>query len=396
MSGTYDVVVIGGGMSGLMAAISLVERGRKVALISRGDPVCCLSTGCIDVLSKGEDPVSGIGSLPEEHPYRLIGVDAVKASLEIFRKIMEEAGLPYVGDVSVNRKILTPLGTNKITCLVPKTMEFADCDPDEYIHVISFKGLKDFYPSYIVSEHSNSGHSLFDAGVSSTSAIAQKFEDREFLGEFIRWLGGLTIPGGKIAIPAVLGTRSAMSIFNEISERLGRDIFEIPTLPPSMPGQRLFSALKNMFLKKGGNLYWGKEMASVEKLNGQIEAVTISKTGRSVRVQGRLFILATGSFISGGLSATMDDVKETVFDLSTYLPGERKNWFNENFFIPGHTIEKAGIRVDSTLRPRDSGFSNLFVCGSILAFSEVMKYGCGHGMAIATGIGAANMCEGLL
>jgi glycerol-3-phosphate dehydrogenase subunit B len=396
VSGTYDVVVIGGGMSGLMAAIPLAERGRRVAVISKGDPVCCLSTGCVDVFSKGEDPVTGITSLPEHHPYRLVGVDGVKESLHIFQKIMEEAGLPYVGDCHVNRKIMTPLGTDKTTCLVPRTMELAECDPDEYIHVVSFKGIKDFYPSYITSGHANSGYSIFDAGVSSTSAIAERFEEKAFRQDFVSWLGNLSLPDGKIAFPAVLGTRSSMAIFNEISDRLGRDIFEIPTIPPSIPGERLFTSLKNLLLEKGGSLYWGKEIASVEKLDGKIEAVTLSKLGRSTRVQGTLFILATGSFVSGGLYASMDDVKETVFDLPTYLPGERKNWFNRNFFIPGHTIEKAGIRVDSTLRPLDSEFSNLFVCGSILAFTEVMKYGCGHGTAIATGVAAANMCEELL
>ncbi|MBW2544797.1 MAG: anaerobic glycerol-3-phosphate dehydrogenase subunit B [Deltaproteobacteria bacterium] len=392
MSGTYDVVIIGGGMSGMMAAIALADMGRKIAVVSKGDPVCCLSTGCIDLLATDGDPLKGVGSLPDNHPYHLVGEDAIRESLEMFRDIMSEGGMPYVGDARVNRRILTPLGRRKVTCLVPGTMEFADFHSDEYIHVISFKKMKDFYPDYITSRYKNAGYSIFDAGIATTAGIAEQFENRKFLEGFISWLKGLDIPEGRIAIPAVLGMRFAGDVCNEISAKLGRNVFEIPTLPPSVPGLRLFGGLKKALLKRGGDLYWGREIYSVEKLGNQIEAVTLAGAGRSARVQGNAFILATGSFVSGGLHTSMDAVEETVFDLPAYLPGGRESWFNDDFFAPGHAIEKSGICVDPFFRPVDPQFENLFVCGSILAFSEIMKYRCGHGMAIATGVAAAKAC----
>jgi len=392
MSGTYDVVITGGGMSGMMAAIALADMGRRVAVVSKGDPVCCLSTGCIDVLAAGNNPLGGIGSLPDNHPYHLAGEDLVRISLEMFKAVMSEEGMAYAGDMHANRRILTPLGRHKITCLVPGTMKFANFHPDEYIHVISFNKMKDFYPNYITSNYKNAGCSIFDAGVSTTMSIAQRFENRRFLEGFISWLKGLDIPEGRIAIPAVIGMHSAADVCNEISVELGRKVFEIPTLPPSIPGLRLFGGLKNALLKRGVDLYWGKEIYSVEKSGNQIEAVTLAGDGRPTRVQGNAFILATGSFVSGGLHASMDTVRETVFNLPVYLPGRRESWFNNDFFAPGHAIEKAGICVDKSFRPVDARVENLFVCGSILAFSEVMKYGCGHGMAIATGVAAANAC----
>ena len=396
MNAIYDVVIIGGGMSGMMAAITLAEKGKKVAVISKGDPVCCFSTGCIDVLADGDDPLEGIGSLPDNHPYHLVGENAIAHSLELFKNIMSEGGMPYVGDAHINRKVLTSLGRCKITCLVPETMEFSDCDPDEYIHVISFYKMKDFYPQYITSRYPNAGYSVFDPGVITTPGIAEKFENKTFLEEFISWLGGLDIPEGKIALPAVLGRSLAGKVYHEISAGCGRKVFEIPTLPPSMPGLRLFGGLKKALLRRGVNLYWGRGIYSVEKLGNRIEAVTLDSAGRTTRVEGRAFILATGSFISGGLYASMDTVNETVFDLPAFLPGARETWFNDDFFASGHEIEKAGIRVDPSFRSVDAEIENLYVCGSILAFSEVMKYRCGHGMAIATGVAAANACGGLV
>jgi anaerobic glycerol-3-phosphate dehydrogenase len=65
----YDVVIIGAGVAGLTAGALLAERGFKVALVTQGEPTACLSTGCIDVCSRGSSPLSGIHDLPPEHPY---------------------------------------------------------------------------------------------------------------------------------------------------------------------------------------------------------------------------------------------------------------------------------------------------------------------------------------
>lgn len=389
----YDCVIVGGGMSGFMAGIHLVEQGRKVAIISRGDPSVCLSTGCIDLYTGDHQPLAGIEGLPPEHPYHLVGPSGIRAALEKFGEIMTDQKLPYAGTPDANRGILTPLGTTKTTCLVPRTMETSPQTPDEYIHVVSFKGLKDFYPSYITSRRPNTGFSVYDAGVATTMGIAVRFEDRSFREAFIDWLKGLELPDGKIALPAVLGLENTLSILQELESRLERWVFEIPTLPPSLPGIRLFKALKRTFQNKGGEVYWGLPIASVERSGRLIEALTIATKGRPTRVHGRAFILATGSFVSGGLFAQRDEVQETVFGLPVHVPGPRETWFNRGFFAPGHAIEQAGLRVDSAFRPAEAALDNLFACGSILALAEVMKYGCGHGLALATGYAAARACE---
>lgn len=392
----YDAVVLGGGMSGLMASIHLAGQGWKTALISRGDPVCTLSTGCIDVLDTKESPVDAVGGLPERHPYHLVGKRGIEEALKMFRDIMSRSPMPYEGTPRRNREILTPIGTFKATCLVPRTMEASLGCRDEYLHVVTFQGIRDFYPSYITSRLSNTGFSIYDAGVSSTLAIARRFEEPGFVDEFCSWLSGLEIPPGRVALPAVLGMNAPVALMELISSRIGRRLFEIPTLPPSIPGLRLFRALKKTFQDRRGDVFWGNAVSSVETRGDMVEAITLAASGRPTRVQGRAFILATGSFVSGGLYATRDAVKEPVFDLPVVVPGTRKEWFWNDFFTPGHPIEGSGIEVDSSFRPLGSGLKNLFVCGSILARSEIMKNRCGHGLALATGLKAARMCERML
>lgn len=388
----YDAVIIGAGVAGLAAASFLAEQNLKVALVTRGEPTACLSTGAVDVCSKGDRPLSAIKKLPPEHPFHLVAEETLRVSLDKFQQIMKAAGLPYVGSIEKNRFILTALGTFKTSCLVPATMEASPQDASESLHVVTFKGLKDFYPGYIISRRRNVKCSIYDAGISSTMSLAAHFEERPFFEKFLLWLEKQNIYQDKIAFPAVLGLESAAEIVNTLAVLTGKPVFEIPTLPPSMPGRRLFNALKKNLRDKGGDIYWSWPVTGIETTDTVIETVTSFSEGHATSISGKAFILATGSFIGGGLTATREGIRENIFHLPVHIPGPRETWFDDNYFSMNHGIGRVGIAADAAMRPLGTSWKNIFVCGSILAETQILKNGCGHGLALATALAAAKPC----
>jgi glycerol-3-phosphate dehydrogenase subunit B len=390
----YDVIVIGSGMAGLTAGIQLLRSGLHVAMVTSGEPTVCLSTGCIDFCA-GESPIQAISALPANHPFCLVPSAQLLRVQNDFLDIMAQKDLPYTGSLEENRRILTSLGTSKTTCLVPVTMQAAPQDPDEAVHVVTFQGLKDFYPGYIMEKRAAS-FSVFDAGVDTTMGIAAQFEQEDFRETFLSWLTKQNIREGKIAFPAVLGMESAFSILKQIEEVMARPVFEIPTLPPSMPGRRLFNAMKDYFRSIGGEIYWNWEVAGVEKSSTMVEGVYTITHGRPNSLHAKAFILATGSFVGGGLWAHRNAVEEKVFDLPVYTPETREEWFAGDYFSPHHGISEAGVVVQADFRPGDCSLQNLYVCGGILAHARILHQGCGNGLALATGYATALSCEDYL
>ncbi|MCK5154225.1 MAG: anaerobic glycerol-3-phosphate dehydrogenase subunit B [Spirochaetales bacterium] len=388
----YDIAVIGSGMSGLMASIYLAEKGLNIAVVSKGDPICSVSSGCIDIAGTGEKTMESIDIFPLEHPYNKIGEKGITDSLQYFLDLMKEQGFNYLGDIGKNRNILTPIGKYRTTSLVPFTMEHADIEPGESFHIISFKDIKDFFPSYITGIFSNTGVSVFDAGTYTTMGIAAKMDNEDFLESFSKWIKLQNIEQKKIGIPAILGITKTRKIINYLETETGKIFFEIPTLPPSIPGLRLYRNIKSIAEKKGVSFYNTADITDFKKENDTIINITIKKPGRPDYVNADAFILATGSFVSGGLFLDKNIFKETVFNLPVYSPVD-KELFNMDFFKLGHPLEKSGILIDENFKVLKSGYNNLFIAGSILAHSETMKYQCGHGMAIATGIAAAKHAE---
>ncbi|VEB96189.1 Anaerobic glycerol-3-phosphate dehydrogenase subunit B [Cedecea lapagei] len=104
----FDTLIIGGGLAGLTAGIRLAEQGQRCAIVSRGQSALHFSSGSLDLLSALPDgsavqeAASALERLADQapqHPYSLIGKEAVMALAAESEQLLARAGIPVVGEL---------------------------------------------------------------------------------------------------------------------------------------------------------------------------------------------------------------------------------------------------------------------------------------------------------
>ncbi len=164
----YDVIIIGAGLSGLMAAEAAQSEGARVLLLAKGMGSLPLTTGCIDGLGYFPSiskiplgsPLTSITQLQRHHPnhpYVKVGRERIISSLVHFQGLCRAGGLADTGDFSSNVLLPTTLGTSRPTCLVPETMKKGDLSLPGPVLLLGVQGLRDFFP-FFAAENLNGLH----------------------------------------------------------------------------------------------------------------------------------------------------------------------------------------------------------------------------------------------
>jgi glycerol-3-phosphate dehydrogenase subunit B len=178
----------------------------------------------------------------------------------------------------------------------------------------------------------------------------------------------------------VLGGETAPEVARELSDLLGGEVFEIPTLPPSVPGLRLQGLLRRAILSAGGRIIDSAEAIELNEKDGYLEVITVA-AARTARHRARTAVLATGGILGGGIVGEAGgELVEVVVGLPVEGPRSRGEWFDDD----GHPVMRAGIATDADLRAR-SGPDGVFVAGALLAGADPIREGSLEGIAASTG-----------
>jgi glycerol-3-phosphate dehydrogenase subunit B len=404
----FDAVVIGAGSAGLTAATRLADGGARVCVLAKGIGSTHLAPGTVDVLGYApelvEDPARALSELAAarpDHPYALMGVESVAPALRWFAERIAEGPQPgyrYVGDLEHNHLLPTAVGVLRPSALVPETMAEGDMRRREPVCIVGARVLRDFHAALCAANLEATGIAAravdvdleLDRADANALGVARRFDDPDFRAAFAARLTPLLRGDERVGLPAVLGLRDPHGAWADLQRRLGRGVFEIPTLPPSVPGMRAFEALRAALRAAGGRLVLGSEVLGAERDGERVRSVIANAAGHDVRYHANWFVLATGGFASGAIALGSDWVtRETVLGLplrGAPAPGEPR--FAAEY-LAEQPMARVGVAVDGSLRAE--GAENVLVAGAALPGAVPWREGSGEGIALASGYRAAEV-----
>lgn len=410
----YDVVVIGAGMSGLIAAAKASENGKKVLLVSQGRGAVNLSSGCVDIL--GYSPVQEnvcITNIPEnlklliskspEHPYAKVGFKKIMESITYFKKITQEMGYPYFGDGTTNYFMPTGMGNVRPTALIGPTMADGDVTKAGERLIVGFNQLSDFYPRLIADKMNLMRSRLNNNGtwksvtidlefdrVLSTLDLARWLEVEENFHKFIQKIKGIITPNISLGLPAVLGTNYSSALFQKIINELQCPVFEIPVGQPTLSGVRLYNMMLDYVKKVGVQVRLGVPVIQIDVKKEKGMTVILKTPGRNTKVSCAKLVMATGGVYNKGLMSNQNGISESIMNLPV-ISKETNNYTNDKLITcQQQPYAFAGVSVAADLRPVIAGkvpdeHRNIWVVGRSLAGYDPVVEKSGLGVAIATG-----------
>ena len=367
----FDTVIIGGGLSGMIAGITLQKAGQRTAIISTGQNALHFFSGSFESMQEPEQRVTDL---------------------------FAEAGvrLHYAPGVR-----LMPLGTFKESAL---SLEDVDLFPTpafaKKVLIVNFTGYHDFFSSFLAEGLEKQGMSCrvrflnlpemerFEQSPSEMRSVQIARTMDRVWEKVVQEVRVLLKDEDTVILPQVFGLQDT-SVPGRIRQNIPARVIFAGTLPPSVPGLRTQILLKQRYQLLGGTYLMGDEVVRAHTHRGVVHSVA-TKNLDNHYVEADNFILSTGSFFSKGLVSNPFEVFEPIFGLDVEFKEDRNEWYNPAF-KEDQPYMHFGVKADANLHALKDGkpLKNLYVAGSVLG-DNCPEFGTAAGKAIRTALHAAD------
>jgi glycerol-3-phosphate dehydrogenase subunit B len=412
-----DVLVVGGGLAGAVAALAARAQGASVVLVRRAPGATALSGGAFgvapDLDALPDDPLLGRRSPLESarrlaarrpsHPYARLGVGDLEEALGFAGAHLSGLVEPADG----RPRFLVHVSGGVAECaLCLRSQAAGDLRRVRgLVAVVGFSGHLGFDARLVasavarLSAAGGPGVAVVEAaaftgpddGALRPVELARALEApgaAEALGAAIR----AVLPrGAAVALVApVLGLEAAARVHARVEAAAGLPVAEVVADPPSVPGLRLDAALLARLASAGVEVRVG----DLGPGGGPGQPVAIGETV----ITARSWVLATGRFLGGGLARGRGLV-EPVLGLPVLasetgaagleLAGRSPSMLTVRARGAAQPLLAAGVAVDAACRPLDPAGrpvdERLFAAGALIGGHEHAADQTGLGVAMLSG-----------
>lgn len=347
---TFDVAVIGAGITGVAAALAAQQRGARTCIIGRAPGATALA--------------SGAWSGPLRAELRSAFASAGLSLERVTGSLAHERGHIVKCDFAAASHARATITSGTVVGGIFGLPQF-------HAAILARR----WQPTAPLAAHTIRFADVPAAGWTALS-LAAYIEQRPAV------LAALLPRAEAVILPPVLGIERHTEVMSELAAT-GVQVAEALAATPSIPGWRLQRALAKTLSTNNIPVFEGR--ASAERVEGK-RVVSVRTPDQSI--SARSFVLATGKFIGGGISGN-SEFTEGVFDLPVWLE-QLGDVFSAADALPltdpvrseEQVLLGAGVHTDERLRPvnraLDVVYENVFAAGTVRAGWNTAQAGLGH------------------